>query len=233
MFCNNCGNPVEEGTAFCQNCGSLVSPEEAIVVAEKKTSGNKKIIIGVLAAVVAVVALILVFGGKKYEKVAEDYLKAAQKGKGKEVVTLSIPEKVLKKMCKELDISKSDAYDIAEEYAEEIDGKISFDIKKSESLKKLDKLEDEVEDWYEIDDLDDFRDMMEEGLGEYGFDEDKVKNAYAVEAKITFKYDDGEKESEKIVFIVYKYEGKWYVLDIDLIEEILDYGEYDDEYYYY
>lgn len=224
MFCNNCGNQVEEGTVFCQNCGSPVGQEgtpqpewEAPVENAGKSSGKIKIIIGAAVVVVAAVVLILVLGGKKYEKTLNAYLDAAIKAKGKEFVNLALPEEVQKELFKEMDISKKEFYDRMDEvlenkkeYNKENGIKISYEIKKAESLKKLDKLEDEVEAMIGGDDLKDFRDSMDDMYGDYDLDEDKIKNAYVVEVKVTQKSDEG-KTSDKSYFIVYKYDGKWYV----------------------
>ena len=224
MFCNNCGNPVEEGMVFCRNCGSLVSSEDATVVAEKKTFGKMLIIIGALAAIAVIVALICIFGGKKYEKVLLKCLDAGLKVKTKEYVAMCIPEDVLNGMCKELDLTKSEIYEITEQglnvsknNLEENNIKLSYKIKKSESLKRLNKLEDDVDNELGISDLDDFRDGMGEALGKYGLDEDKIRTAYAIDLRVT-----RNNESRNQICIVYKYEGKWYVFDVSLFNTILN-----------
>lgn len=74
MFCNNCGSQVEEGTAFCPNCGAATNPAPAANTTVSGTSngmataalvcGIFSLVIGVIGSIMfgvwgAVVALVL------------------------------------------------------------------------------------------------------------------------------------------------------------------------------
>ncbi len=239
MFCNNCGNQLEDGAVFCQNCGSSVEVEETQqeqvqeeqVVQEEQPEewgvpqweppvqpanmDKKKIGIAV-AAVAVIVLLICILGGGGYKKAAKSYIKAIEKSNAKQLLKLTMPKKAQKEEFDDKDDKKDwiedteDYLDEMWEYFDDNDMKVTFEIKEYENLKKLDDLEEDVEDQYGIEDLKDFRDYMEDDFDDCDMKVKHIKAAYAVEVKAKMKGDE-ETSSETMILIVYKYKGDWFV----------------------
>lgn len=73
MFCNNCGNQIQDGLQFCTSCGvKLGAPIPAVqtpdnlggqIIVKKSPFNLKFVIAGVAALVVVVLAFALIFGG--------------------------------------------------------------------------------------------------------------------------------------------------------------------------
>lgn len=75
MFCERCGNRIEEGAMFCENCGARVNRTipniSEYVTNEKKQSSNTKVVVIVVVAFIVILALAItgiVFIKKDREK---------------------------------------------------------------------------------------------------------------------------------------------------------------------
>lgn len=239
LFCDKCGAKQEDNTS-----PSEVTPIQPAGDSQSSVSFTDEVkgkfpvttIIGVAAvAVVAVIVVILicslVSGGAK--STVKDYMKAFEKGNAKKCLNLTIP-----KSCQEDYIDEQ--YNIeVDEYIElqnevykamwdgfKEEGKVKFDyeIKEVERFKKLDKLKDDVKDLLgeKMKDVKDFRDLLEDNKYDEeleDFDVDKVKDVYAVELKYVLEVD-GDKicKENSALAIVYKYEGKWYLLNPPIVD---------------
>ena len=233
MFCQGCGTkvtqqsvPVEpvqpvqpewqQPAQPAQEWQQPLEPQEWVYNSKKKGKAGKTIAIIVALLVIiggGIFAATQLFGGHK--KAIEEFLDVYMKD-GKKMVLLMAPKDVLKESAEEQDKTLEDFYDETQQYCDLIsermeanDIKYNFKIKKSESLKKLDDLEEAAED-RGVGSLDDFRDMMDESMGKYGLDADKITSAYIYEIEVTTT-QDGEKEKGEMYAVAYKYKGKWYI----------------------
>ena len=78
MFCNKCGNKINEGASFCPNCGNPITPQPPIPTPIKPKSSNKKlwIILGITGGVLLiaiVVAIIIAVNINNKPKSNSDY----------------------------------------------------------------------------------------------------------------------------------------------------------------
>ena len=84
MFCNNCGNKIEEGNKFCNNCGTKVEISEPVVNntnnVNKNGSGKKALLItlisilsvGVLVGIFFLVKGLFIDNGSSIEKLVRN-----------------------------------------------------------------------------------------------------------------------------------------------------------------
>lgn len=246
MFCGNCGTQVNDNESICPYCGNSMfgeTPEMNQVGSEKQKISPK--MVGILATAIAamlvvVVVIVCVLFSGGYKGAVKKHMKALSKGNTEKMIALEMPKKVWEEVCDEAYDKKPEKVvsifekrDKAFWEALKEEGKVKFtyEIKKSESLDKLDKLEDEVEDQYYVDDLDEFKDYLDDRYDDFGLDADKIKKAYAVEVTYRLEVDGDKAAHDTAVCIVYKYEGKWYISNgitiYDLVYE-LDDDEYED-----
>lgn len=168
--------------------------------------------IGVAVAAVAVLIVVISLAGGGYKRTVKDFMKAFEKSDAEKMIEIAMPkamqeayfddEEELEDYIDMMDDSLDDLWD----EIEDSDGKVEWKIKRAESLKKLKGLRSEAED-YGYDDIDDYRERMEDV---YELDEKKIKKVYAVEIEMEVEMDDDTEENDAIIF-VYKYKGKWYV----------------------
>ena len=212
------------------------------------SEGAKKIIKWVCAgvgAIALVVILILVFSSSP-KKTVKKYLKAFEKGNTKKMALCVLPKK-------SADTYTDKAYNMdAKEYygymddasealikglkSEKYKLKVDYEIKEVEKLGKLDKLDKEVRNKYGLkDDLDDFKDnkTLSKMLDKYyDIDIDKVKAVAAVKVKIKVTLGKEKFYSDTVLFLTFKYKGKWYILGAEgdentqLFDEPLPDGAY-------
>lgn len=250
-FCNNCGEnlsakPADENAEPKKEEPVVAPVSENNQVLENAKEENKNTKIGILAVggVAALLVLIIliviissVSGGPKGAIKAQ--MKAFQKGDVKALYGSALPASAL-------DDYFDDDFDVSfKEYCNAIqpvydtmwdslkkEGKVKFkyEIKKCESVDKLDKLKSDSKK-YGIKDLDDFRESKEDLFDEYDLDSDKISKAYIAEVKWELTVDgDKAAKSTDIVFI-YKYKGKFYVTggpDAVTVRYSLDTKDYDD-----
>ena len=245
MFCKNCGTQYEDGQAFCPACGSAAEAPEANAATMESGMKNNKLPIAIIAAavVVLVIVIIAVASASGPEKAVKKMFKYFEKGNSEKMLALEAPKDVYEEQI-------DDIYDMdVDEYCEIMDAaydalweglkdegkvKISYEIKECENVDKLDKLEDDVDEGYDIGDLDDFIDAMDEEFEDYDFDADKIKKAYAVEYKYTVEVDGDKAAKGSTIVFAYKYKGDWYLtstlspysllwkLDSDDFEDVIE-----------
>lgn len=229
LHCQNCGAPLNSEEAAPVEV-AVETPAENTPVAMPKTmkldewvtyvkSLPQKVILAGLGGILAVLLLLLIFaGGGGYKSAVNSYYKAYEKAKIEKMMNFIIPKDIQKQFFEEIeDVRDMDKEEYLEEEAEELEEELEdvedfeWEIKQAEKLNKLDKLEDEMEKM-KISDLDDFRDMMDDTFEDFDkFDSEKISDAYAIKLKLKAEVD-GDKESETVIDIVYKYKGKWYLL---------------------
>jgi len=279
MFCNECGAKLEapkaeevKTEAVKTETVSPAIPQPAAAPANSVLEGAKaqanNANVGIIAvAIVAIIAIIIVVllltGGKKADKVIKDYMAAFEKGNAETLLNLECPKDTQDDYID--DYYDCDVDDYIEAYNAgykvlwaglKDEGKldISYEIKASESLKKLDDLKKDAKS-IGIKDFDDFVDLMDDYYDDY-FDAKKIKDAYIVDLKWEVTVDGDKICKESGIVVVFQYSGNWYVLgdlpDFDYImdsiiydsdlrddyEDMLDdfsdvYDDYDDVFPYY
>lgn len=80
-----------------------------------------------------------------------------------------------------------------------------------ENVNKLKKLDDEFYEWTGAEDLESFKECMEEDYEEYDFDAQYITDAYYVEIELRAKIQ-GEKVKMREPDVIYKYKDEWYIL---------------------
>lgn len=224
MFCEKCGTALEDGAAFCSNCGEAfgsvvvapVAPAEPVVDngydagadynvgadAAAKTPNNKNKIIAIAAAaVVVIVAVVLVLvlctGGAK--KTLNKYLDIRYNAEGsvKSFVSYMYPDEILEERLEDMDMTE-------DEYIVELE-------------ESLEEYKEEMEDEgisYKFEILNekdmkakDLRDYNEE-LEDYGIEASKGK---VFKVKV-IEYIDGDKEDSNTIEVeLVKIGGSWYI----------------------
>lgn len=206
-FCKACNKQVDDSLSFCPTCGGQletvadskpVAANDAIGKAKdvagdlvSKVKSDKKLLIG--AGVAAVVVLILIFGlGIKMldpgAGVAKKYWKAYIKEDA---------DKIVKLLHEDMYEDEDDVVDaIEEEFDDNKDA--DREIKKFKIVESVKYSEDQLEDLAEV--LENI----------YDIDEDDVKAAKHVWARMVVEYD-GEESVTYTSATVIKIEGKWYI----------------------
>lgn len=241
MFCNNCGTQFEDNQAFCPNCGTPAdngnaaqSPADIQANNDLKSKLPLLVGAGVILLLVIIILCVALSGGHK--KAVKKSFKYFEKGQSEKLAKLELPKSVLEEMLDDtLDIDLDEYCEIQdaafdalwEGLKDEGKVKVSYEIKNCENIDDLDKLEDDVV----YDDLDDFKDAMDDTYDDYDFDADKIKKAYVYKIKFTIEVDGDKAVSETIYTIAYKYKGDWYLsktLDALTIAGLLDDDDFED-----
>ena len=76
MFCSKCGNKIEDGAKFCDNCGNAVAVEQlgtnaSVTVSTKKVNKKLPVILGICVVVIILIAISISVLGKKADKVTK------------------------------------------------------------------------------------------------------------------------------------------------------------------
>ena len=224
MFCENCGNKLAEGSAFCTNCGARVGGAPAAAPAApaaaapspfativRKVKANKKVALIGAAALVVIVAVILVLtlaGGRTAEGTVQQFMDATVKADVTKIFEL-IPEDVkeylaeeegykkseIKKLIKEMEEDLKDSYESMEDYYGEFE--MTYKIKGEEELSRSD-LKDLKEEYSDI------------GV--------KVSEAKVFEVQVTMDFEDYGKEKNTMEIVVIKVGNNWYIdiMSVDL-----------------
>ncbi len=206
-FCQNCGNPLEEGATFCSNCGANIeaaAPADENII-NKLLKEPKKLIIG-LVAILVVVALIVgitSIASNAYTKAIDNYIAVTFEGKSKAIKNLA-PKAYWEYLEDEEDETLDD---MIEDYEDNWDDTIDV---------LEDQFGDKIKVTYEIEDKDDLSKKKIEKINEaledsYDFKENSVKKGYKldVEMKIKGSEDDDKTDSE---LTVVKIGGSWYLI---------------------
>lgn len=205
MFCRSCGAQNKDGASFCSACGTpLGSAGQAggafasQPAVRKKTDGK---LIAIAAAAVVVVAFLLFrlfFGGGSPESVAEKCCKAVFKGDGKTIVSL-MPDKVIKGICDEEDMTKKEMIaELNESLEDNIDDMDRRYDKWKVSCKVLDTVSASRSELRSVAEFyDDYYDV-------------KVTDAKSVTVRLTLKAD-GDTETDTVDIVTIKVGGSWYL----------------------
>ncbi len=153
------------------------------------------------AVVVLVIILICALSGGGYKGAIKNGIKFMETGKLTYAKKLAPKEYTEYLIDEYYDGDKDDFWDDVCDNSDD-DYKYSYTIKKAE---KLDK-----------NDLDDLRDEYESICENWDMDVDDVSAAYEVKIRVTTTDDDGEKYNDTSTVTVFKYKGKWYVVDFIL-----------------
>ena len=209
MFCGKCGAKLNDGAAFCTNCGASQGPTMAQPVtanaAPEVTANNKNRKIGIIAVAVAIALLIslccAVFGGRGYKATVNKYIKAQFAGDIEDIVDL-MPKKVFNYALEQEGYDKSQRKEFIQSgqaaltsyvtmmkafYGEKM--KVSHKITEVEAIKG--------------DDLKELKSYYKE-IGV------KVSAAKEITVDITIKGNDMENTSSS-EFTVIKVGGSWYI----------------------
>ena len=217
---------------------------KAPMSAEAKKKLFKWIGIGAGAVLVLIILIVALHSSPK--KTVKKYLKAFEKGNTKKMALCVLPKKSADTYTDKLyNMDAKEYYGYMDDASEAlIKGlksekyklKVDYEIKEVEKLGKLDKLDKEVRNKYGLkDDLDDFKDnkTLSKMLDKYyDIDIDKVKGVAAVKVKIKVNLGKEKFYSDTVLFLTFKYKGKWYILGAEgdentqLFDEPLPDGAY-------
>ena len=227
-YCNNCGSQMEDESVFCANCGATneaVTPSNDFSAKAKELGNkganffkniggavmnNKKLLIIPAIAIVVIVAAIVVFSllfKHPYKDALKNYIAVeishqASEKQYEEAVPKDAWEYYEDEYNQDFD-EQWEYYEESAEYIQEAledkygDYKVTYKIKESKKLSdnKLEDYAEELEDMWDIDDKD-------------------VKKGYKVKLEVTIKGDD-DKDSDTVKAVVVKYDGEWYVIDME------------------
>lgn len=219
MYCGNCGTDVQNGVAFCPNCGAkmgqaVVKEENVNIPGQQSAPGNGasakiKQYLPIGAAVVAigvVIAIIVGIFGGGYKKTIKKYYKAIEKQ------DVQMMKNCLSDLIVEVNndgdedsINDNVEYFIEyrrDDFGMESDSKISYKILESTKLKK-DKVKELNEEIQER--------LKSNSDPSYDYTKYKVTAAVSVTVKETVK-TDGEEENYRHDYILLKENGKWHML---------------------
>lgn len=227
MFCTKCGTQNAEDAMFCAKCGYALQEQVSAPVAKpRKKSPVKWIVLAVVVVILVVAAIIavLVYDGIKSQEIIANYFEAYEDADAEKLMSYYMPEDVQEKYVEGYLEHYEDTWGL---YMEEevywasqdrnLESQLSriagleWEVIEAETIRRLNKLEKKIDEDYEVSDLDDFRDIMDDKYEDYGFDADKIYSAYAVEIKVKVEVD-GETETKKYRDIIYKYGGEWYLM---------------------
>ncbi len=211
-FCGKCGAELPDEAMFCTACGENFSTTpEAPVAPEndfiKKVMEYKKFFLpgGIaLGAIILVIVLISVFSSSPKDAV-KNYVNGNFNG-DYDAYNAMQPDEVWEYLEKEYDTDRPDEKDYEETYEatlEELEEEYGKDVSVSYKITDEDELDE--------DDLKDIRNTLKDT---YNIAKKDITAAYELDVELTIEGDDDE-ETKDATFIVYKYNGDWYVQDVD------------------
>lgn len=117
MFCGNCGRQIPNEAVFCPGCGAKVNNGAVSVpsydIQAKKTADAKHRFIGIgavaAAAIVLIVVCVVIFGGRSYKSVVNQYITAAFEGDGEAVMAL-LPDGMFDALVEESGMTAKEYY---------------------------------------------------------------------------------------------------------------------------
>ena len=224
MFCGNCGAQNLDDATFCCKCGEALnnnsnnnnnnnnsnynnnyySPAHSGVgaIPSSQINGKKNKTVGIIfvsiVALIVVIIIINLFGGRSYRSTVSKYVKASFTADGKTMVSL-IPDKVLKRVCEEKDMTKREAI---EELTESLEYTLEYYDSNFDEWSYSYKILDTEN--YSNEDLNDLKDDYKD---EFNL---KVKAAKTVTVKIIITSDEDE-ISRTIEIGVVKIGNSWYI----------------------
>lgn len=232
-FCNSCGTQLDDNTTFCNNCGTKVeaAPQAQAQTAYAATSTKSlpkldksllKILIPAAAGIVLLIVVISIIVGNGYKKPIKNMVNGFNDG-DEEVYCDALPDFLIKK------------YDKADDdYYKNVREKIKNQVKSWEESKVYD-LGDDIEVSYKILDKIEYNDDELESvqsLIKSMYDKKvEVTKGYNVALLLTIEGEDGE-FSEPAITQVYKIDGKWCVLDTNILVDSSTYtNDYSEDIY--
>ena len=224
MYCKNCGSHNDDGSAFCQSCGTPLQQDLPVDTGEgSKGSGfidkikgltkNKPLFFGIIggvaALVLAIILLTTLLGGQSSQSSWKGALNSAfnalKNFDAEKAVDLAYPSKVLKAL-KEDGMSKSDIKKQVNSNYKSMKNYMDSDYKKA--WKSMSYKIVEVEDM----DEDEIEDINDTYSRRYDTPDNYVKAGKVVTIEVKLKID-GEYENEETEITLIKCDGKWYVYD--------------------
>ena len=235
MFCPKCGKENPDGARFCAACGKAfevaepVAPAEVTATAEtpaapttsasttpstienfidkvKALWAKKEVKIGVAIAAVAIIAIILLSGGggaSSPEGAAENFMDAMIDCDIEEMIEC-MPPQISDKMLDMLDMSGMGTEMIEQKMRQELPANVSYNVLGKEVIdeERIGVYESELSE-------------VARQLGETDY-KVEIEEAFYMEV---ICYYDGDSDSENLT--VGKIDGKWYVLEPDIINDIM------------
>lgn len=210
-FCGKCGAELPDEAMFCNACGENfattpdAAPKNDLIA---KVMEYKKFFLpgGIaLGAIILVIILIVALSGGP-EDAIENYVNASFNGDYDAYLELQ-PDKYWEFMEKEYDTEIPDEKDFEKMYEETLDSledEYGKDVSVSFTVTDKDELDD--------DDLDEIRDSLK---SQYGIAKKDITAGYEIDVELIIEGDDDE-ETNDATFYVYKYDGNWYVHDVDI-----------------
>lgn len=244
-YCGYCGNEVNHGDVYCENCGKkLEIQNQQGVVTNREVKRKKGKWIGIIAAIL-VLAIIVVsirfIIADSYKDVAGKYADAMfnfDYDKMKKYLAYDVDEMLydyIREAAREEDytmdeliedfISEFDEY-VVEDSVKDLDSLIPvmFDVFQQMMSEEFDSYKTD----YEITDTEELKDYEIEAaiednsvddyiqLSDY-FDLDKVKKGYEVTVEVTFETDGEVSKPFEMEMTVVKYKGKWKVINNPIV----------------
>ena len=225
---NEAAGAVNEAAAGAYDAASGDYSYNTTPKAPMSAEAKKKLFkwIGIGAGAVLVLIILIVALHSSPKKTVKKYLKAFEKGNTKKMALCVLPKKSADTYTDKLyNMDAKEYYGYMDDASEAlIKGlksekyklKVDYEIKEVEKLGKLDKLDKEVRNKYGLkDDLDDFKDnkTLSKTLDKYyDIDIDKVKGVAAVKVKIKVNLGKEKFYSDTVLFLTFKYKGKWYII---------------------
>lgn len=199
MFCKQCGTQNSEGVNTCTNCGAAIengtpTPKNSNfdpVALFYQLRGSKYFIPG-LAGLALVIVLLIIFCSGGATKPIDKYISAMSKANVNKYIA-AFPKEYTEDWDEDdiEDMLSDDLDDLEDEYGKNVKIKCKVLDKEKYDEDDLEDLAESLEDWYDL-------------------DEDDVTAAYRVICKLTIKGSD-EKDVNYQMFVVIKYDGKWYL----------------------
>ncbi len=240
MFCQKCGNQMQDNEKFCTACGAPVEndaetpqnqPAGSAPAPQTPPTANKIVdfvkahiipLAGGLIALIAIIAIVAgIVTGQSAEGIAKKYVKAVGGGELKKadgymlISTEDAFEKAAKAADKELDEYLEDTYncDSMKEYwnDNEEDMEDMLEDNYGKSVKVSIKKVKKV-DKYSNKKLKEFRNEHEKYFDAFEMDSEKVKAVADVTIKTEIKGKDDDDTTEMTITLV-KYKGKWKVFN--------------------
>lgn len=208
MFCKNCGTQIPDDSAVCSNCGTSTAPAKPtegsfdVNALVKKVTGNKYFIPAVagVAALLVIILFVSTLGGNAKVKPIKNYYNSILNEDLDKYLSL-FPEEVIEykeenSWYGDYEEYVEDSFEDSIEYWEDEYGK---DVKIKVKVTDKEKMDE--------DDLDDLKDLLKDN---YDLSKKSVTEAWEIECDVTFAGKDDE-DTDDYDFIVFKYEGTWYL----------------------